>query len=626
MYPLLEFFTYSIMPYITLILVITGLIYRFSGWFRGVKIKKYRFNKNIITFIEHIIMDIFLFRSIFRVSKITWFFAVSFHLSIFAILFGHLRPFGIWSKEQLAWLGKPVEQILVETLPTILGVVFTISAFVLLIRRIIYKPTNEVSIIDDYIAILLVLLIGLVGSIMRFMEHLPQYLIIDFLPGITFVLEKTPNETLTLIHILLAQLFLIYLPFGKLFHIVTTPLNIIIAKSLGLEPYTHLDKEDGFSKLDYLEADSCTSCAICTEVCPVYEATNGEYKSYIAINRLVRSIKLKPKLRSTSSIDADMVDDIYLCLLCARCKVFCPSGINTVALGISAREYLGKKNMMPPNYKLAKDSVDKLRNVLGLPNEERGMWNEYSYTPASIMEKGSDYVYFVGCMASFSPAVQDIPVAVNEILTRAGLNYTILAGEEWCCGYPLIIGGMRDGVEELVNHNIEVIKKLGASTVIFSCPSCFLTWRMEYPENGIRLLHHTQLINQLIKDNKIKLGHINAKVTYHDPCDLGRKSGIYIEPREIIKNIPGIEFIELKENREKSLCCGGGGDVEIIDENFPALVGSKVINMADESGVQYLVTACQQCKRTFMKAAKKVGSNIRVVDIAELVLLSMENA
>jgi heterodisulfide reductase subunit D len=306
--------------------------------------------------------------------------------------------------------------------------------------------------------------------------------------------------------------------------------------------------------------------------------------------------------------------------------VFCPSGINTVALGISAREYLGKKNMMPPNYKLAKDSVDKLRNVLGLPNEERGMWNEYSYTPASIMEKGSDYVYFVGCMASFSPAVQDIPVAVNEILTRAGLNYTILAGEEWCCGYPLIIGGMRDGVEELVNHNIEVIKKLGASTVIFSCPSCFLTWRMEYPENGIRLLHHTQLINQLIKDNKIKLGHINAKVTYHDPCDLGRKSGIYIEPREIIKNIPGIEFIELKENREKSLCCGGGGDVEIIDENFPALVGSKVINMADESGVQYLVTACQQCKRTFMKAAKKVGSNIRVVDIAELVLLSMENA
>lgn len=136
----------------------------------------------------------------------------------------------------------------------------------------------------------------------------------------------------------------------------------------------------------------------------------------------------------------------------------------------------------------------------------------------------------------------------------------------------------------------------------------------------------TQFILRLIKEGRLKLGPVKLKVTYHDPCDLGRKPGIYDDPREIIRSVPEIEFVEMPYNREKSLCCGGGEDVEMIDESFPGKVGVEVLNEAKGIGAEVLITACQQCKRTFSKAAKEMKEPIRILDIAELVSMSLESS
>lgn len=622
----LYFFTVNLMPYITLILVIVGLSYRIFTWIQGGKTHKYIVKLNLFSFIKEIVLNIFLFKRIFYISRITWTLAILMHLSIFAILFGHLRPFGLWSKEIISWLGKPAEEFLVYTLPTVLGIIFTVAIAGLLFRRLIYKTQRSLSLLDDYWALALLLLIGISGSIMRLSDHLPEEFVVKFLPGIVFRLEHTPPILWVSVHFFLVQLFLIYLPLGKLFHIITAPINILINSGIQLKLAGYTSKTAGFTKRQFFEADSCTSCGICAEVCEVYKATRGKYRSYYGITKFIRTVKSPIGNEKLKLIASQYVDDVFRCLLCGRCKEYCPAILDTVSLGISAREHLISMGIYPKNFDLALDAIKDVRNVLGLPNEERGMWNEYSPTPAPVNVKGAEIVYFVGCMASFSPAVQDIPVAVTQILDTAGVNYTILGGEEWCCGYPLIIGGIREVVKDLITHNINKIKEIGAKIVIFSCPSCYLTWRTEYPSDGLKLLHHTQFIRELIDQGKIKLGRLDLKVTYHDPCDLGRKSGIYDDPREIIRKIPGIKFKEMKYSRNKSLCCGGGGDVEIMDENFPAEVGVQVIEEAEKIGVNMIITACQQCKRTLLKAIKRSGKPMRILDISELVLLSMENA
>lgn len=622
-------FASKIMPMITLTLFSIGVIYRLYLWLKyGGHRALYRV-RMLGTIKEFILNSIFLTR-ILRSSKTLWVIAATMHISIFLILFGHLRPFGIWSKELISWLGSTVEEFFVNTLPTWLGVVFTITAGILLVRRIVIGVTRHTSRLEDYGVLVLLLLIGITGSIMRLSEHLHQELFVEFLPGITFKLEHQPSTYWFTLHLILVQLFILYLPFGKMFHIALTPISILVNSNL--EKVKHTLKTPGLSKKQVLDIYGCTACGICTDVCQVYKATNGDYKSYYDISRSLKSYmrweflsKIIPPLKSRAeNALSKLSKDAYYCLLCGRCSKFCPALLDTVTLGVSTREVLTGEKVYPENMKMVREMTLSTKNVLGMPNEERGMWAEYSIAPPPTLKEGSEMAYFVGCMASFSPAVQDVPLAVAEVLTAAGIDFTILGGEEWCCGYPLVIGGLKKEAEELIKHNLETLKKLKVKTVVFSCPSCFLTWSTEYPIEDIQLIHHTQLINKFIKEGRLKLKELKAKITYHDPCDLGRKSHVYEEPREVIKSIPGVEFVEMQWNREKSLCCGGGGDVEIVDENLPVEIGKQVIEEAERVGAEILVTACQQCKRTLLKAAKAAKSNVKVMDIAELVLRVLE--
>ena len=392
-----------------------------------------------------------------------------------------------------------------------------------------------------------------------------------------------------------------------------------------------------------IEVDACVTCESCRDKCPVYVTSKIDNsvdfpQSYAGLIKEFKSlVKSRYGLRALLFGSKDPPKErvakfskwMYSCTLCGKCSDFCPVLIQTHELGIGIRRWLVENNTQPKNFNLIKNAIKEKKNVLNMDNDERVMWADFLDTPVKTYKAGdqAETVYFVGCMASFSPTLQDIASAFSEILNKVEENYTILGPAEYCCGYPLHIAGFEEDFKELQDHNVELVKKIGAKKVVFSCPSCYLMWKKFYQKEfpKVRLLHEVEFLNECIKEGKIKLNNLDIKVTYHDPCDLGRKLKIFEPPREVIKSIPGIVFEELEHNRSDSWCCGGGGDVEIADEKMPGKVAQLTFNEVDKTGADTLITACGACKRTFLNAKRLYGKSFRIMDVTELVLESMHS-
>jgi heterodisulfide reductase subunit D len=293
---------------------------------------------------------------------------------------------------------------------------------------------------------------------------------------------------------------------------------------------------------------------------------------------------------------------------------------------ISLREEITKKIGVHPTMEKGVQSLVVHHNISGEDNSERGEWRDFlKNLPDHMYQRDkAEVVYFVGCVASFFPMVQKIPQNLVRILESADLDFTILGGQEWCCGFPLIGAGIPEKAREMMDHNLEKIKELGAKMVVFSCPSCYRTWKESYDTN-LELLHSTQLIEKLIRDGSIRLKEVNTTVTYHDPCDLGRNGGIYDAPRKILKSIPGLSLLELENNRAQSVCCGGGGNLEMVDSGLTETMAQKKIGEIQRTGVKTVVTSCQQCVRTIKARASRQEIDLNVWDITELVLQAMCN-
>jgi heterodisulfide reductase subunit D len=277
----------------------------------------------------------------------------------------------------------------------------------------------------------------------------------------------------------------------------------------------------------------------------------------------------------------------------------------------------------PKSLELIREAIASTRNVANFPNSERAMWAEFMPSPPSgLLRKRAEVIYFVGCMSSFSPQIQDIPAAMVQVMEKAGVDFAILGENEWCCGYPLIVAGMHSDAEQLIEHNTKAIEKTGASKVVFSCPSCYRTFKEHYSLDA-ELFHHTQFLQELIERGRLKLRGYDAKLTYHDPCDLGRHSGIYDAPRRLIRAL-NAEFVEMPRTKEIALCCGGGGDLELVEPELTSDISHTVAREAEQTGVGVLVTACQQCKRVLKKGVAETGAKLEVKDIAEVVLEAVE--
>ncbi|MFQ5978352.1 MAG: (Fe-S)-binding protein [Candidatus Heimdallarchaeota archaeon] len=364
------------------------------------------------------------------------------------------------------------------------------------------------------------------------------------------------------------------------------------------------------------EFDHCIKCGLCLATCPVSKELLLE--KYTPRGRVQLA-----RFYSQGVLDlSDQYWDIFAkCLLCGACSVTCPSGVDLKQVLFGMREQLAKKRGFHPMMKRAMESLASNHNISESDNSERGDWVDFldNIPSHGYQKEKADVVYFVGCVAAFFPMVQTIPESFAQILEFAKVNFTILADEEWCCGFPLIGAGLPEKLEELKANNIAKIKALGAKTVVFSCPSCYWTWKEHY-DTDFELFHSVQFIEKLIVDEKIQLGEVSTAVTYHDPCDLGRNSGIFDAPRRILKSIPGLTFTELESNQAQSVCCGGGGNLEMTDPVLSGKIAQMKIAEIQQTGASIVVTSCQQCVRTMRRSARLQKVDLKVMDMTELVL------
>ncbi len=380
----------------------------------------------------------------------------------------------------------------------------------------------------------------------------------------------------------------------------------------------------------------CLRCGLCRSkyswdekifrVCPAGEHSAGFWANYPSGRVALAFEILEGRLRITDV----PVEAVYECLLCGNCKEKCGAInmstfqplIDSPAICKALRADLFAAGVaVPEGVRLYGEAIEKTHNVLGAPAEERAEW----LTPDIKVATDADTIFFPGCLAAYR--APEIAQATAKILNKAGIKFSILGEQEWCCGNPLLMTGQLSLAREIAQHNLEALKD---KRIITSCAGCFRTFKEEYPklmgeESTINTVHIVELLPELIESGKIKFKPKKGKkeiVTYHDPCELGRVMGLYDPPRQVIQAIPGIELVEMVRNRNNAWCCGGGGGLKGVKWEMAVEIGTDRIKEALATGAKRIISACPSCKINLNDAIRALGkeADIKAIDITELVV------
>jgi heterodisulfide reductase subunit D len=391
-----------------------------------------------------------------------------------------------------------------------------------------------------------------------------------------------------------------------------------------------------FTIRQLFEMDACTNCRLCADVCPAAcAAVNGELSAVYRMKGLKRKLKSKAglfsKLLGRRPPSAEELkhyaDTVFRCTLCSNCQEVCPLGIRLKELWLSLREDLVQEKAYPAKIDMIRTNLAKSRNVFGEDNAERGEWVDDMRKPPAdrYVRPRAEVVYVTGCVSAYFPLAQKIPIALVEIMDASGVDFTLLGEEEWCCGFPLLGAGLMEMFEDFRAQNLAAVKAKEAATVVFACPSCYQMWREHY-RTDLDLLSAPEFLLRRVREWKIPLTELALTVTYHDPCDLGRGARVFEEPREVIRAIPGVTLVELPHSRENCICCGGGGNLEMVDPDLAAKIAKVKIDEVLATGAQAVVTSCQQCVRTMTSYVKRNKIQLEVMDIVQLVRRALKKA
>lgn len=376
------------------------------------------------------------------------------------------------------------------------------------------------------------------------------------------------------------------------------------------------------------EALICGRCGSCRYDCPVYKEIGWE--SAAPRGKISRAREIFARGHEEMLTD-EFAKRIAQCTLCGACTQNCASRININKFWEELRSKLAKAGKAPPGYGAIVENLKNNKNITNFDNATRLDWAEdLDEVPETLdCEPDVEVLYFVGCVSSFFPRAAQIPAAIVQLLQRAGVSFTTMGGAEWCCGFPLAAAGAPEEIAQFARHNVEKARSLNIKTLITGCSSCFHNWTHVYPEivgeePGFRVMHATEYLAELIREKKLVPNELEKTVTYHDPCDLGRNSGVYDAPRDIIRSIPGVTFVEMPTTREASTCCGGGGNLQSADAALTDAIAGRRIQEAAGTGAAVLVSACQQCEQILEKAARAQKVPLQVMDVAELLLMAVE--
>ncbi|MDQ1276893.1 MAG: [Fe-S]-binding protein [Euryarchaeota archaeon] len=362
-------------------------------------------------------------------------------------------------------------------------------------------------------------------------------------------------------------------------------------------------EEKGKEKLFEVDRRSvykCVQCGTCRSVCPVFDVVGWE-----SANTRGRMLIIKSLLEGTLPSE-DVLPSLASCTTCGICAAKCPAGANPPEVVEAARAQLVKCGITTEAQEKLKSAIMTYGNSLG-ETQNRKHW--LSEIERSQLPEKSDYVYFVGCFDSYR--YPEFAKKTFKILQRYGVT---LLPDEQCCASPLLRTGFREDAEKIMEHNLEQIIQVGAHTIITSCAGCYTTLKNNYP-GEFRVISLPEFLAEHL--DELKLKKLDLTVTYHDPCHLGRHNKIYDAPRKVIQAICTLK--EMKNIKEDSRCCGGGGGVRIGYPDISLELARNRLKDVPE-GVDYIVTSCPLCVRNLRDA----GGDIEVIDIVELVAMAME--
>ena len=345
--------------------------------------------------------------------------------------------------------------------------------------------------------------------------------------------------------------------------------------------------------------------------CPSYEYF--KFRTYTAMDRNSLATLV---LREAYPITEDLKEVFHSCVLCGICSEICGI-LDPLEINIAAREEFFERFGPMNQFKDQLETFAVFDNPLNI-EEAKDKWVVDSDVK-NIRESQSDTLFYVGCNYSVVPSLFKKNRVAANILKLVGINFGILGKEEKCCGVFLKIIGNNQGYLERCEENRRLFSALGIGRIVTMCPSCLIGLKSSVEGTGIEVLHITELISGFADKLEIrKSANKEIVVTYHDPCDLGRKSGIYDAPREILKKLPGVKLVEMERNKEWAYCCGGGGGGASLFPEFVDFTSGKRIEEARQTGAEVLVTSCPTCVRILNKSARQ-HKLILVKDLLEFV-------
>jgi Fe-S oxidoreductase len=457
------------------------------------------------------------------------------------------------------------------------------------------------------------------------------------------------------------------LPYTKFIHFLLIPANYMFSN---MKPKGTLDREDLeelFARDDVdefrlghadatdltwknaMDLDACIECGRCEENCPVAQCgyplvprefikslKTATYKYYEAIEKGAAGKKegeAPGKIELAPFIgDTIKEEHIWLCRTCRACTESCPAMIEHVDQIVDVRRaQVMMAGELPTDAKNALKAMETRGNPFG-PQQDRLGWIKGD-RPEILSETGeTDVLFWLGCVANYDQAKQHIANNMFAIMRHSGIRFAMLGDEETCCGDPARCLGDENVFQSIAKGQVEVLKQYKFNKIVTICPHCAATLKNEFPQFGgkFEVVHHTKFIADLVKAGKIRLSEsVSGKVTYHDPCYLGRYAGVFDEPRSLVKSMKGVNFVETKNHGETSFCCGAGGgnyymdmDLDVPgDERLNVRRAKELVN----TGADTIAVACPYCMQMLEDAVKliEMDEKVKMKDISTLVVEAM---
>jgi Fe-S oxidoreductase len=411
---------------------------------------------------------------------------------------------------------------------------------------------------------------------------------------------------------------------------------------------------------DYLHTMvSCNHCGQCkwilgpkmrswryAEVCPIHARFGFDAYSGQGLINIAQEL-----LEGRLKYEQGLIQLIYTCLTCGACDINCKSirdmEVLDTILALRAKCVEDGQGPLPEHREFA-EKIATHHNIFGKPHGQRFAWLK----DRTGVSTDSGLAYFVGCSSSY--AHPEIALHTAGLLTAAGIEFQVLGAEEYCCGAPLWRTGQTEAFKESIKQNLDAFAAQGIRTLITGCAECFGTFRGGYPrfaELGFEVFHVSEVLLKALREGRLKLSRrLDLKVTYHDPCLLGRLSekyvpwngeiqafglhvppkqwrrgtdGVYEAPRELLRSIPGVALAEMERNEENSFCCGAGGGVPAAFPEFAQWAAAERLDEARSTGVDALVSCCPFCKDSFEKAITQTGGALHYYDLSELLMRAL---